>query len=960
MTNKISLKFILCTIICLGGMQTMRSQVTSNGSIHKRGTQDGRYALTQASQLAHLEAINIGPTVFSGRVSDIDVNPQDPSEFLVAYASGGLWYTKNHGITFDPIFDHESVMTIGDIAVDWTSKTLYVGTGEQNSSRSSYAGNGIYKSTDMGKHWQHLGLEDTHHIGKVIIHPENNNKIWVAAIGPLYSLSPDRGVYMSENGGESWQKTLMIDDSTGIIDMVVDPMNPDILYAASWTRIRKAWHFTGNGIGSAIYKSIDGGMKWTMITSASSGFPVGEGVGRIGLSLSKAQGQNYLYAIVDNNALRSRNVSQTSSTTHLDHSAVEKMSSGTFLNQDTSVIKKYIKKLNLPRRYTYEKVVDMLNDKTIEPIDLAQYNKDANDDLTDTPIIGPEVYVTNDEGNTWRKTHTGYIDDVYYTYGYYFGQIRSEADNPLKLYIFGVPILRSEDGGQTWINISAPNVHGDHHALWINPSRPGHIIDGNDGGLNISYDDGDNWIKCNQPPVGQFYYITTDRQKPYNVYGGTQDNGVWKGPSNYIQSTRWHGTGHYPYQMLLGGDGMQVQVDPFDANNIYTGFQFGNYFRINLNTQERQYITPKHDLGHKKYRWNWMTPILHSTHQKDVIYMGAQFVLRSFNQGKDFVKISPDLTYGGRKGNVPYGSITTLSESPLAYGVLYAGTDDGRIWCTRNAGFEWQEISTSLPQGYWVSRVWSSSHDSATVYVSLNGYRQDDFGSYAYKSNDYGKSWQKLGVESLQEPINVIKDDPRNDNILYIGTDHGVYYSFDQGQSFYVLSSSLPNTPVHDLVFQVDSHDLVIGTHGRSIYKINTQWVDQLVDVHVDQCKVFDAHHTVLNKWGKVQNVFTPIDTGRIAIPIFSPTGQDGVLSILNDKNTIVKQVKINLLKGLAWYMISARKDESKNKKAISTQANTNGTSDQNDGFEYLSQGQYSIELRYNQNKALGKLTLSD
>ena len=313
------------------------------------------------------------------------------------------------------------------------------------------------------------------------------------------------------------------------------------------------------------------------------------------------------------------------------------------------------------------------------------------------------MYRSDDGGLTWKRTHDGPLDQMFFTYGYYFSNIRCMADNPDQVYLIGFFIIRSDDGGKTWKNINGDNVHVDHHALWLNPSRPGHLVNGNDGGLNISWDNGASWLKCNNPPVGQFYAVAADDDEPYNVYGGAQDNGVWTGPSDYTASTEWHQNGQYPYKELVSGDGMQVRVDTRDNNTVYAGFQFGYYFRINKRTGDRKPVTPRHELGERPLRFNWQTPIWLSRHQQDVLYFGANKLYRSFDKGEQWEAISGDLTGGGAKGNVPYGTLTSICESPLKFGLLYAGSDDGLLHVTRDGGETWTRISDSLPQQLWVT-----------------------------------------------------------------------------------------------------------------------------------------------------------------------------------------------------------------------------------------------------------------
>ena len=363
--------------------------------------------------------------------------------------------------------------------------------------------------------------------------------------------------------------------------------------------------------------------------------------------------------------------------------------------------------------------------------------------------------------------------------------------------------------------------------MWINPDRPDHLINGNDGGVNISYDGGAHWIKCNVPPVGQFYAVAADDHPDgYRVYGGLQDNGTWRGPHDYEPSSGWQQDGDYPYDMLFGGDGMQVEVDPRDHETVYVGFQFGNYYRLNPKESSRTYITPKHELGQRPYRWNWQAPILISPHQPDIFYMGSNHFHRSFNRGDDFETLGGDLTGGGRRGDVAFGTLTTITESPRQFGLLYVGSDDGLVHRSSDGGQNWERLG-GFPDSLWVSRLAASHHDDRTVYLSLNGYRDDDFGSYVYRSSDRGDSWQPIGQDLPAEPINVIKEDPGNAALLYVGTDHGLYVSMDTGATFTAVTE-LPAVAVHDVVVQPTAKDLIVGTHGRSLYRTNVGLLQQV------------------------------------------------------------------------------------------------------------------------------------
>jgi hypothetical protein len=415
-----------------------------------------------------------------------------------------------------------------------------------------------------------------------------------------------------------------------------------------------------------------------------------------------------------------------------------------FMAIDKKLLSAFLKDNGFPKAYSADRVREEVRNGKLKPSDIALYLYNANDDLFDTPVVGPEVFRSDDGGQTWSKTHTGFLDDIYYSYGYYFGMVHVSPSNNDHIYIYGVPILTSTDGGKSFKTLDAPNVHADHHALWINPKNSKHLVNGNDGGVNISYDGGQNWIKANQPTVGQFYTVYADNQKPYHVYGGLQDNGVWEATHTATESVRWHQSGHNPWTSIMGGDGMQIQVDNRNANIVYTGYQFGNYFRIDRADGARKYIQPKHKLGEAPFRFNWQTPILLSSHNNDILYIGSNKLHRSLDQGDTWEAISEDLTKGPKKGNVPYGTLTTIDESQDAFGTLLVGSDDGLIHLTQNSGATWHCISDNLPQDLWVSRVQFSKHNANRIYATLNGYRWDDFKPYVYVSDDLGASWKNI------------------------------------------------------------------------------------------------------------------------------------------------------------------------------------------------------------------------
>jgi photosystem II stability/assembly factor-like uncharacterized protein len=863
--------------------------------------------LSESSRVKNIKFKNIGPTIMSGRVVALEVNPNDPTKFYVAYASGGVWYTDNNGTSFKSISDDWPTQNIGEITMDWDNKILWVGTGENNSSRSSYSGIGILKTNEDGTNWKNVGLTDSHHIGKILVNPDNKDHVIVGVTGHLYSKNEQRGVFVTKDGGKTWTRSLYINDITGIIDMAYTPKDFKTMYATSWEKDRKAWNFDEDGISSGIYKSQDAGDTWQLISGLESGFPSGEGVGRIGLAVFD---ENILYAVHDNQFFRDQ--VQTNNSTGINRDTFKDISKEDFSLIEDKDLNSFLRSNRFPSKYNAEEVRRMVNENEIEPSDLYKYLVDANSELFDTPIIGAEVFRSNDGGNTWNKTHDSYLDGVYNTYGYYFGKIHVDPNNHNKIYTYGVPIITSDDGGKTFYRIGKENVHADHHDLWINPNRSGHLINGNDGGVNITYDDGKNWIKNNSTEVGQFYAINVDYEKPYNVYGGLQDNGVWKGPHNSIENKSWEMNGKYPWEMLLGGDGMEVQIDSRDSNIIYTGFQFGFYYRIDLSSGKRTLIKPVHDLGESPYRFNWQTPILLSPHNQDVVYFGTNFLHKSENQGDDWESISKDLTNGGKKGNVPYGTITTISESNISEGILYVGTDDGLVHVTKNGGKTWKNISSGLPQDMWVSKVIASSHDEKTVYVSLNGYRWDNFSPLVFKSDNYGNTWKSISSNLPFSPVNVIIEDNVNQNNLYIGNDHGVYISLNSGESWEPFQKGLTAAAVHDLVIQKDEKHLLVGTHGRSIYLAEIEKIQNLTeDILNSSIYIYPLENIKKsNSWGRQRNIWSPSNEPNLEISIFSSTSGEYQMSIVDSNNNIVHQEKGELDKGFNFLNYNLKNGE--------------------------------------------------
>lgn len=827
----------------------------------------------------------VGPTFQGGRISCIDVPLGNNFTIYVGAGAGNLWKTTNLGTTWEPIFENESTFTIGDVAISNSNPDIiYVGTGEGLMARSSYAGTGVFKSTDTGKTWKNVGLHDTHHIGRVVVDPKNSDIVYVAAIGHLYTTNEERGLFKTSDGGENWEKVLNISDRAGVVDVVIDPSDNNTLYAAAWETNRKAWNYMEAGEGSGIYRTTDAGQTWKKLTN---GFPAGKHVGRIGLSVAPSKPE-VVYALLDNQAPRSGEKKEgKEKSSDLTILQLKEMTKEEFLKITPGTLTQFLSENGVPREYTGEIVLEMVRKGDLTPKSLAQYLLDlwADRKLHVTNVIGGEVYRSNDKGETWRKVNTGFLDQFFATYGYSFCDIRVSPDDENNIYICGIRFLASKDGGRTFEHIGGKGVHVDHHALWIDPKKPDRLILGNDGGLNFSYDRGKTWQDVKNMPIGEFYTVFVDMDKPYKIYGGLQDNGTVYGPSSH---TLEYGV-EDPWRHIGGGDGFYVQIDPTDLNTVYFEYQFGNIMRKNLKDGSVKSIMPKSKIGEPPLRFNWMTPFQISHHNPYILYCGANKLFRSLDRGDNWRHISPDLTTNPgpeKRGDIPYGTITTISESPLKPGLIYVGTDDGNVQVTRDDGVTWANISKDLPDK-WVSRVVASCYKEGTVFVSLTGYRDDDFEKYLYMSTDYGKTWKSIASNLPSESVNVIREDPRKDNILYVGTDLGVYVSMDRGENWYSLCNNLPATPVHDLVIHPRDNDLVIGTHGRSVFIMDVEYIQKFDEKILNKsAHLFDIKPARIprsrgyrGEWGqeKIERAFIYyylMESREVKISIFDESGK--------------------------------------------------------------------------------------
>lgn len=793
----------------------------------------------------------VGPTNISGRMTDVEVVTPKGTNYTiyVAGASGGIWKTENEGITWNPIFEQGMSTAFGDLALDpQNQNVIWAGSGECNIFRSSNAGAGIYRSTDAGKSWEHFGLINTNTISRIIVHPKNSDIVFVAAGGNEWTNSEERGVYKTTDGGKTWEKILFVDDKTGAYDLVMNPQNPDIIYATTWQRIRKKWNDPRNEndyTGTNIFKTIDGGKTWKKI---NKGLPEAKFRGRTGIDLCKAQ-PNVLYAFIDN---------------------YEKLEENNELNATT----------------------------------------DAYGRPSSGRIKGATVFRSNDGGENWKQVseQNTYMEGLAGTYGWVFGQIKVDPVNPEKIYVMGLALNLSEDGGKTFRPLRG--MHGDHHGLWIDSENPNYLVNVNDGGVAVSYD-GENFRTFyNNLPLAQFFNVNFDMAEPFHVYGSVQDHGSYRG---VVDLSRGRNTiPAVDFDAAPGGEGSNHAINPFDENKVFSAGFYGTISKTNMASNQSEQIMPPVPEGVEKLRGQWLAPFILSPHNPGIIYHGTQFIHRSMNEGKSWEKISPDLTYNveEKNGDIPYQTIFTISESPLKFGLIYAGTDDGRVWMTQNSGEKWEEINKGLPSGKWVSQMEASRFAESRVYMSQNGKRDDDFAAYIWKSEDYGKTWKSIVANIPYGPVNVIREDPKNENIIYVGTDYGVYVSLNKGTSWDCLTGKLPTTYVHDLVIHPRDDVAVIATHGRGIWALDVLPLRKIVELteNID-CKILNFEDAQLP--------FRPGEWYRrtakeLAVPFFVKNKGKVEISVVNEQNEALTKVEIDADKGLNnfnWDLTNPQKE---------------------------------------------------
>lgn len=690
----------------------------------------------------------IGPAVTSGRIIAFAVDPANEKNIYVASASGGVWKSSDAGITWKPIFDHEGSYSIGAVTVDPNdSNIVWVGTGEPNAQRSVSYGDGVYRSDDGGKTWKNMGLKDSQHIGRIIVDPRRSDTVYVAAQGPLWNSGGDRGLYKTTDAGKTWKAVLTVSPNTGITDMVLDPENPDVIYAAAWQRRRHVWTLIDGGPESALYKSSDAGATWNKLTN---GLPSGVDIGRIGLAISPSK-PDRVYAIV------------------------------------------------------------------------AAANKKGG------------IFRSEDGGASWEKRNSWDVGPMYYA------QIIADPKNPERVYVLNVFNKVSDDGGKTLHDLGEKWKHVDNHAFWVDPNDTDHYLAGCDGGIYESFDRAKDWRFVTNLPVTQFYDVSIDTAAPfYHVVGGTQDNNTLRGPA---RTQSQNGIVNSDWIVTVGGDGFKSQIDPQDPDTIYSEYQYGGLTRFNVKSGESVGIQPVEPAGAPPYRWNWDSPIIISPFAHTRLYFGANILFQSNDRGNSWKAISPDLTRQIDRNKLPvmgkiwppdaveknastsfFGNIVALAESPKKEGLLWVGTDDGLIQVTEDNGANWRKIEKfpGVPDMTYVTRILPSNFDANTVYASFDNHKNGDFKPYLLKSTDAGKSWTSI-TSNLPDngPVLAIAEDYENSNLLFAGTEFGLWFSIDGGGKWIQLKGDFPTIAVHDLQIQKQMSDLVIATFGRSIYVLD-------------------------------------------------------------------------------------------------------------------------------------------
>jgi len=733
-----------------------------------------------ASPFDTLHFRQIGPASMSGRIADLAVYEANPSVYYVGTAHGGVWKTTNNGTTFEAQFQNQGLMSIGDVTISQSNPDLvWVGTGESNNRQSTSWGDGVYKSTDGGKTYVNTGLRSSRHINRIVIDPKDNDVVFVAATGSLWGPGGERGIFKTTDAGKTWKQTLNVDDDTGANDLVMDPTNNQILWASTYQRRRTACCMNGGGPGSGIWKSVDGGETWTRIKGGVLDGPLG----RIALDVYRKR-PNILYALIEGPVAAGRGGRGGGGGEEGPGAA---------------------------------------------PAAAQEGGAGRGGGAPNAAPTG--FYRSDDGGATWRKVNNANPRPMY------FSQVRIDPNDPEVVYLGGVDLHQTLDGGKTINTAAASRTHSDHHAIWIDPANSSHVLIGNDGGLAVSYDMSKTWVFLPNLPVGLFYHVSYDMATPYNVCGGMQDNYAWCGPSQ-VRGTP--GIANHHWGTVLGGDGFVAIQDPTDYRIAFAESQDGNITRIDRVTFESMSIRPQPGKGELPLRWHWDTPLVHSPHDPKVLYAAANKVFRSADKGLSWAAVSEDLTTKQNRdeivtmavkgsdvnisrndGIAAWPTIVAFAESPKRAGVLYAGTDDGQLAVTRDAGKTWTQVIdriSDLPKGIYVSEVVPSRFSEGAVYATFDGHRQNDFETHVYASTDFGQTWRSIAANLKGEVARTLTEDLKNPDLLYLGTETGLFLTFDRGKSWQRLTANLPTVRIDEITLHPRDNAMLLATHGRTIW----------------------------------------------------------------------------------------------------------------------------------------------
>lgn len=805
---------------------------------------------------------SIGPANMGGRIVSVAVVPNDPSTYYVATASGGLLKTKNNGVTFSHLFDRQGVVSIGDVAVSPSDPNIvWVGTGENNPRNSVSYGDGVYKSTDGGKSWTNMGLKESFQIGRIAIHPKDPNVVYVGALGRLYGPNPERGVFKTTDGGKSWEKVLFVDDKTGVIDVQMNPDHPETLLVASYERKRGLYDVNDPevkfGPGSGLHRTTDGGKTWTKLTK---GLPTCD-LGRIGICYYP-KNPKVVFALVESEKIgtgppqkeqANRVYVGVSGETEEDQARLTNVVDGAPASKAGLKAGDILKEFDGKPVKTYEDFVELLPGKNpgdvvkvkvqrageTQEVELTLAERAARPSTTGgdpkKPFLdslggqkenvqkrqGDEgfeyggLYRSDDGGDSWSRINS--LDPR----PMYFSQVRVDPRDDQKVYVLGVSLYRSSDGGKTFKGDGGSGVHADQHALWIDPEDGRHMLIGCDGGLYVTYDRMDHWDHLNHLALGQFYDVAVDTRRVYNVYGGLQDNGTWGGPSRTLSRT---GPVNQDWIRIGGGDGFGAQVDRDDPDLIYFTSQNGAVGRRNLRTGETASFRPRSTDKDKPLRFNWNTPFLLSHHNTRIYYMAGNQVFRSLDRGDGLKPISPNVTHTDR------GSATALGESPRDAGVLYVGTDDGALWVSKDGGREWTDVTAKvgLDGPRFVASIEPSRYETGRVYVAFDGHRSNVDAPLAFVSEDFGDTWKPLndGLPT-RGSTRCLREDVKNPDVLYLGTEFSAFVSIDRGRTWNSLNTNLPTVTVMEFAQHPTTGEVVAATHGRSLWILDASPIRQ-------------------------------------------------------------------------------------------------------------------------------------